>query len=697
MAVPWHSNHFPMKQFALIVLLLVAAQIATAQHFPPNLKQIQRPQTLQTTARSGFDPALKPFYHGVASGDPGTSSVVLWTRITPDAGQNTLSGNWYLALDTAFSQPVQNGSWSTDAARDFTVNIQVQNLAPGSTYYYYFEYNGQNSLVGRAKTCPDQAVDNLKFAVVSCSNYEAGYFNAYRSLAGRNDLDAVLHLGDYIYEYGAGTYGLNLPDRVNEPATEILTIADYRTRYSLYRLDPDLIRLHQQHTFITIWDDHESANDSYTDGAQNHQSGEGSWTTRKAVSKKVYYEWMPMRAPAADSSVYRKISYGGLCDIFMLDTRLEGRVAPPPHFDTPDNPPRNIISAAQFNWLVGGLKQSGARWKVLGNQVLFSTFNVGFAGGAFDGQPDPANIDSIRVAEDAFIDNWESYPTQRNALLDTIRNADIDNVVIVTGDSHCSWAFDVTKQAVNYPNPSFFNIPQPNLYNAATREGYTPATGDGSWAVEFGTPSISSPNLDETVGAATTTQFETFLNQPIPLLFNANYNPHLKYVDLDRHGYTLLDLKAEAAQGDFYYVPSVQVPGGSATFGTAARTLHAANRLQLSTNAAPDKLQQDIPTPTLPFGVSSAPEAAVAQIFSCFPNPASDVAYVQMGFSRGTDARVLLYDQAGKLCRVVVPGSRFEAGVYNLRLPLSDLPAGVYFLRMESAAGTGASWKVVKN
>lgn len=633
--------------------------------------------------RGGFNPALKPFYHGVASGDPTASSLVIWTRVTPEGNETSIPGNFFVATDTSFGQLVIAGTFTAEQSRDYTVKIELTNLNPGSTYYYYFQALNANSLIGRAKTCPEGvAADQLKFAVVSCSNYEGGFFNAYRMIAERNDLDAVIHLGDYIYEYGAGAYGIPLPDRTNEPPYEIITLADYRTRYSLYRLDPDLIRLHQQHTVVSIWDDHESANDSYVDGADNHQANEGDWETRKAISKQVYFEWMPVRNNPTQQ-VYRRLSYGNLCDLILLDTRLEGRVQPPQNFDTPDVPARNMISPTQYAWLMDQLKQSDARWKVIGNQVLFSTFNVGFAGGAFDGTPDPFNLDSIRQAENIFIDNWESYPTQRNSIIDSLRTNDIDNVVIVTGDSHSSWAFDVTKQAVLYPSGPL-NLPQSNPYNAATGQGYTPATGAGSWAVEFATPSISSPNFDEAIGAALTNQFEGFLVNPIPPL-GLVYNPHLKYVDLDRHGYFLLSLNTDRAQADYFYVPTVAADTFGEAFNKAAYTLDGQNRVLTGDTPAPPKAVQDVPTPEWPptFSVSTSQADNGVAVFSYYPNPASDMLFWQAGFSRRIEAALAIYDTNGRRLRDLFPMSVFEPGVYNAALPLGDLPNGTYWLRLE--------------
>ena len=656
----------------------------SAQYLDTRIGQVSRTQVIE---RGGPDPRLKPFYHGVASGDPTSSSVMIWTRITPDAGQTSIDGQYFVATDTAFQNMVTSCSFTAEETSDFTVNIDISGLNAGSVYYYYFRALNANSLIGRAKTCPTGNVERLKFAVVSCSNYEGGYFNAYDAISRRNDIDAVIHLGDYIYEYGSGTYGINIPGRINEPSNEILTLADYRTRYSLYRLDPDLIRLHQQQTMINIWDDHESANNSWKDGAQNHNAGEGDWEVRKAISKQVYFEWMPIR-PNPEKQVYRSLSYGPMCDLILLDTRLEGRVQSPPHFDTPDDPARQMISQTQYDWFMDKLKNSQAKWKVIGNQVLFSTFNVGFAAGFTDFMPDPSNIDSIRQVEDAFIDDWESHVTQRDAIIDSLQNGNIDNVVIITGDSHCSWAFDVTKKAVLYPEAQYMYLPQPNPYDTNTGDGYDKDTGAGSWAVEFGVPSISSPNFDESVSVLIANLFEAQLVNPIPPN-NVVYNPHLKYVDLDRHGYFILDLNDNAAQADFYYVSTLTQDTTLESFGTALFTANGGNHLQATGSPTPPKATQDIPAPVDPPIFSTGvhdPESGLA-ILSCYPNPASDVLFVQLGFHKSVKAAISLYDANGRLVRDIYPKQAYEAGVFNLVLSVKDLNAGVYFLRLEDEKG----------
>lgn len=667
-----------MQKFILLVLLVMGGYDMTGQPITPyNIVKPERRSAAKTTTLV-FDPALKPFYHGVASGDPTTTSVVIWTRMTPDSASITsITGTYEVATDTSISNIIKSGSFTTDTSTDFAVNVDVTGLSAGSTYYYRFKVSGISSLIGRAKTIPATNINNLKFAIVSCSNYEGGYFNAYGSIAQRNDLDAVIHLGDYIYEYEVGAYGIGLSSRQNEPNTEILTLADYRTRYSLYRLDKDLIRLHQQHTFITIWDDHESANDSYVDGAENHNAGEGDWNTRKAISKRVYFEWMPIRNNS-QKSIYRKISYGNLADILMLDTRLEGRDEPPMHFDTPDTGSlaREIMTSTQENWFVNNMKQSNATWKIIGNQVLYSIFNVGFAAGFSDGIPDPTNIDSIRAAEDIFIDNWESYPTQRTRILTQIRDNTINNVVFVTGDSHCSWAFDVPIEPVNYPNPNTLYLPTPNLYNPTTKKGYNPVTHEGSWAVEYATPSISSPNFDEAIGAATTAQFEAFMNNPIPFIpGNPTYNPHLRYVDLDRHGYYLLDVTPDSVHADYYFMNRIDTNVTTAYLGANYYTSVNTNYVDSAKGPAPQKTTQDIPTPRTPPATNVQTVAENMVLFSVYPNPANSELFIHIGLQETTTMQVEAYDMSGKKIAILIPEKQFAKGVYNIHTSLNDIKA----------------------
>jgi alkaline phosphatase D len=637
-----------------------------------------------------FDATLKPFYHGVASGDPLADRVIIWTRVTPEQDQ-TINGSYVMATDTLLKNVVKTGTFSTNNTLDYTVKIDVLGLAANTTYYYAFTAFGKRSMIGRTKTTPSVSAANLtdvlKFAVVSCTNYEGGYFSSYGRIADRNDLNAVLFLGDYIYEYSSGGYDnpqLNDPNRKNVPTKEIISKTDYRTRYSLYHLDKNLQRAHQQHPFICIWDDHETANNSFENGAQNHQPAtEGDWQTRKNLAREAYYEWIPIRGQANVSTLYRRFSYGNLMDLMMLDTRLEGRQEPPVNFDDVDSiaNPRRMMSKTQLNWLVDNLKTTTARWKLIGNQIVFSDINVGFAAS------NPRDIASIRTLENGFNDFWKGYPIQRNALIDSLKTLKINNTVFVSGDSHASWAFDVTKKPTNYPSATTSYIPQTIPYNATTGEGYTGTTGEGSYAVEFCGPSITSQNFDEILGAALTNSFNQIINNPIPSLGNANYNPHMKYVDLSNHGYFILDVRADSTQADYFFIPNVYTNTTTETWARGVVTRHNSNRIS-NTNAptqAARKTVQDAPAPSPSVIISGVKDLSEAVIFTLYPNPTANMLHINYGLSKTSNVSIHLTNIEGKTVKTVRPTQKQTAGIYELNdCFVGDLESGVYFLNIKT-------------
>jgi alkaline phosphatase D len=651
-------------------------------------------RSLGKSAATTFDPTLKPFYHGVASGDPLTDRVIIWTRITPDSGDFApKTVNWFVATDTGFTNIVKKGDATTDFNKDYTVKVDVTGLTAGTTYYYAFRFNGTYSLTGRMKTVSTNA-NHLRFAVVSCNNYEAGYFNAFRKIAQRNDIDALIHLGDYIYEYEQRTYGDTLSGRFVEPNKEVISEGDYRARYSAYRLDADLRYVHQQQTFISIWDDHESANDSYEDGAENHQSNEGDWQTRKNISKKVYFEWMPIR-DAVTNAIYRKISYGSLMDLIMLDTRLEGRSKPPVNFDDMDSPRRTILGNTQFDWFTNNLMNSTAKWKVVGNQIIFSDVNVGFAAVNAMGQPAITDINAIRAVENLFIDNWESYPTERDAIMDTLKNKGINNTIFLTGDSHASWAFDLNKEPVVYPNPLTANLPTPST-------SYVGATGTGSVGVEFATPSISSANFDEAVGTAASAGFESVINNPIPVgppFGSVVYNPHLKYVDLDRHGYFILDLKDDSAQADYFYIDSLRVPSNIESFGKGVVTTNNSNRItNVSNTTSVGKNKQDIAAPLMPLTQITSVKLTNAQaiVLSAYPNPAYEMININYALNTDLNIEFALIDGKGTVVSSHNLGKQ-NAGIYTYSFDVSNLSKGVYFYNVMVDGKALSTGKFLKN
>jgi len=471
-----------------------------------------------------YDGALGPedlFRHGVASGDPLADAVILWTRVTPDAAA-ALEVFWEVARDVEFTDRVGAGWTTTDAERDFTVKLDVGGLAAGTTYHYRFRALGRGSLVGRTRTAPQGSPERLRFAVASCSNYAHGYFHAYRRIAERADLDAVIHLGDYIYEYGDGGYG---DQRALDPPTEIVTLDDYRRRYAHYRADPDLQAAHQQHPFITVWDDHESANDSWRGGAENHQPSEGDWALRRAIAERVYAEWMPIRA-LDGGRIWRALRFGDLVDIVMLDTRLWGRDPQPPGANDASifATDRTLLGADQEAWLLDQLRGSRARWRVLGQQVMLGQLKA-------QGLP---NSEGGGVFLNG--DQWDGYQAARARLLAALRDEALDNVVVLTGDIHTSWAIDLCEDPNN-----------PQAYN--------PLTGAGALAVEFVTPGVTSPGVPGGNAAL------------LPIAYAQN--PHIKFGELEQRGYLVLDVTPQRAQAAWFHLDDVTQPTTAERFAAA--------------------------------------------------------------------------------------------------------------------------------
>lgn len=481
-----------------------------------------------------FNNEFKPFYHGVASGDPLTDRVIIWTRVTPPDSVPTIDVQWELAEDKAFQNIVKSGTVVTSAERDYTVKVDVDQLKSGHRYFYRFEALDMTSVVGATMTANEPGVDSLQFAVVSCSNYEFGYFNAYARIAERENLNAVIHLGDYIYEYGPGVYGDTTSGRTNFPPHEIISLEDYRLRYSQYRLDEDLKRVHQRHPFITIWDDHEIANNSYKTGAQNHQEEEGDYGVRKNAARKAYYEWMPVRE---EDQLYRHFGFGKMADLIMLDERLAGRTAPAENLEDPSlkDEDRTMLGAHQLQWFKDKLKSSDAKWKIIGNQVIFSYLNWGRPGFSIN------------------LDSWDGYPAEQKKIANFIQQEGIENVIFVTGDTHTGWAFETV-------------IDPFNEYNANT--------GEGAFAVEFGTTSINSGNSNERFPTDSVKLHEQKItNSPI--------NPHLKYANMRDHGYLLLTLYENRAKADWYIVESLKEPNENESLDKTAVVNDGLSRLQI--------------------------------------------------------------------------------------------------------------------
>jgi len=489
-----------------------------------------------------FTAALAPvntsFKHGIASGDPRANSVILWTRVTQknsDAGEMVLS--WEMSDAADFTVLASSGQTTTSAARDWTVKVEASGLEAGQNYFYRFRSGEKTSPIGQTKTLPEGEVKSARFAVTSCSNWQHGFFNTYDHIARQDHFDAVLHLGDYYYEYGndisvdseAAAQG-----RLHDPAHEILTLDDYRTRHAQYRTDPSLQAMSAKLPMITIWDDHEVSNDSWRKGAENHNDGEGSYEDRKRAALRAYYEWMPIAEPksgGAREAIFRHYNYGNLLSLVTLETRLLARDEPliiEEYFDMIredkgtkrfdeilQDETRDMLGAAQTDFIIDTLKASkaaGQTWRLLANQVVIGRVT----------SPDltphvsPDALDNIAKAWPAvrdfvefsqyglptYADSWDGYPAARNKFYDRLSAEGINDIVVVTGDSHEFWVNDLTDK-------------------------------DGEpMGVELGTTSVCSKTLVDYMGS-TTADYALLMTQS---------NPDVRYYNPLRSGYLDLEL-----------------------------------------------------------------------------------------------------------------------------------------------------------
>lgn len=486
------------------------------------------------------------FTHGVASGEPGPDKVMLWTRYVAEQDH-------YLEFQVSESQDFTNvvagGSARASAETDWCAKAWADGLREAKWYYYRFiAPDGSTSEIGRTRTLPEGEVDRFRMAVFSCSNFGFGWFNAYAHAAEANDVDLALHLGDYLYEYQRGNYPSANDahhERILWPENEIVTLADYRLRYATYRSDPDLRRIHQLLPMISVWDDHESANDSWKVGAQNHQPDtEGDWEVRKAIAKRVYREWMPV-----SNEPYARYDIGNLATLFRLDTRLEGReqqfnlTAVMAGKQSPEavlaalagfrdraylDRKRQLLGATQEAWLADGLRESrasGRIWQVLVQQVLMGSISsppdlleaLGSKVPDFARARIVAAAAASRAGLPSNMDAWDGYPAARNRLFAAALDADA-RLVSLAGDSHNAWAFDLG------------------------REGEPVG-------IEFGVSSVTSPGLETSLGAIPP---DTLAQQIVA------HNRDLKWVDTSQRGYMVVELTPDNASSEFRFAETIR-------------------------------------------------------------------------------------------------------------------------------------------
>lgn len=506
-----------------------------------------------------------PFRHGVASGDPLGTAVILWTRVTLSAAATPGSGRgpavpvvWEVAADRAFTRVLKQGHVTTSATVDHTVKVDVTGLKPYTQYFYRFRALGRVSPVGRAQTAGDDGrLHALRMALVSCSNYTGGYFTPYRYVARRTDLDLVLHLGDYFYEYGNGDdrYGPETlrGKRDHVPAVEPVTLAQYRARHGHYKTDPDLQAAHAAHPWIVIFDDHEVTDNTWAEGAVNHQDKEGSFRGRRAAAYRAYFEWMPIRRPDRRSTrFWRRFSFGPLADLSVIETRqhrseqVAGAAGSLFGYDTAalNDPKRQIMEPAQMAWLAKGLQDGSRRWHLLGNQTVFARVA---APHDLPGR-DALVAAGIPVGAGVFnTDQWDGYGDDQLEVLRAMAGSTADTVVL-TGDIHSSWANDLPVDAGSY-------VP-----------GVT-----GSAGVEFVCPSVTSDGFAEILGGAEPATVATTTLQTM--------NPHLRYLDGVGHGYAVLDVTPDRVQTDFWFVADREDPQAPQRLAASWVAQHGSRRV----------------------------------------------------------------------------------------------------------------------
>jgi phosphodiesterase/alkaline phosphatase D-like protein len=508
-------------------------------------------------ASVGDAPFFGPFRHGVASGDPGTDSVVLWTRITTTAPRARVA--WQVSLDTDFTEVVASGTVLTDASRDFTVHALPSRLPIGGLFYYRFTTEGQTSPVGRTRTLPEGRVERLGIALMSCSNFAFGHFNAYEAIAADPEIDLLLHTGDYLYEYGANEWGGEISrvlGRMHMPAHETLTLADYRLRHAQYRGDPGAMAMSAAHPLVVMWDDHEVTNNPWTGGAQNHTAGqEGRWTERRRDAVRAFHEWMPIRDPRDDArrlKLWRSYQWGDLATLATFETRHTGRDQQVDYadwfarIDSPDardrfmaevigDPSRRMIEAEQEGWLEDVLRRSveaDTPWRVLGSASPLARMLVpDLIGGGMDPGAhrtpqalgtSPDLVWTGRWSLPWYTDTWDGYPAARERFYALWERAGARDVLVLTGDTHSFW--------------------MNTLANARGRRV----------GLEIGTAGITSP------GDFIETGWSEDGARIIDQLF-AHSLPEVEWTDSLHQGYVRVVLERDGGRADFVAVETLLV------------------------------------------------------------------------------------------------------------------------------------------
>lgn len=515
------ASHLGRRRF------LTVTGAAAALAFATNLPTAGTASAAELDARKIAD---DPFTLGVASGDPLPGSVLLWTRLAPSPYEpgnglpnERVTVQWELAHDARFRRIVRRGSVTAHPEFNHSVHVEVGDLDAARTYYFRFRAGKWISDTGRTRTAPaaGSKVSSLTLAAVSCQAYHDGYFTPYKHLA-EDDVDVVFHLGDYLYEYAVNSVGgaRNYTDRTL-PALynrETQTLEDYRLRYALYKSDPDLRAAHAAHPFVVTWDDHEAEN-NYAGDLDENGNPPAEFLVRRAAAYRAYWENLPLRSPqkpsGPDLQLYRRVKWGRLAQFDILDTRQyrsDQAYGDKAHVPGPasDDPARTITGATQERWLINGWRGSRALWNVVPQQVTFSERRL-----------------DLNAEAKLSMDAWDGYRASRQRVLAGAKSSGIDNLMVLTGDVHVGYAFDI----------------KDDFDDQASRT--------------VGTEIVATSIASGKDGADKPANWETYTKA----------NPHLKFYN-GRRGYVTVGLGRESARADFKTVSAVTTPG--APIATAA-------------------------------------------------------------------------------------------------------------------------------
>jgi alkaline phosphatase D len=486
------------------------------------------------------------FQHGVASGDPLTDAVVIWTRVT--VAEPSATVRWTLARDPGLADVVRAGETSAEAEHDHTVHVDVTGLEPATGYHFGFEAAGERSAVARTRTLPAADAARARFATCSCAKLNAGYFNAYARIAERRDLDFLLHLGDYIYEAGntpaAGqTPGADI-GRPFEPDGECRTLAEYRMRYAQYHRDPDVQALHLALPVIAALDDHELADGAWAGGSDAHDPDlHGPWSARREAAMRARWEWLPARPPdpADPSRAFRRIDLGELASILICDIR--SRRSRPALEPEASDPGRSMLGAEQRDWLFGELERRPAGWRLVATpSVIQRTWNESLS------EPLRTALLKLKLIDDdgdgPDEDQWDGYPAERQALLELFGR--IGDVVVLSADIHVSVAsrLELDSKPV---------------------------------AVEITAPSLTSQNLDEKLGVKPRAAEIAAAERALVAAFEP-----IEWCELSGHGYCVVELEPERLRAEWWHVDGVLEPLPGEVRVAAYEVDHGSPRLRRS-------------------------------------------------------------------------------------------------------------------